>query len=117
MRMNVNPLTGQVVDSKRRLVFDEVSMSYISLGKGEKLIRNPLKPREIFIGRKLTFNPLEPNKVVLDQKLAFNPLEGRYIGLKKGEKLRFDHEKCKYIVKRTRKLVEWLKLLLSPKEK
>ncbi len=36
MKMNVNPLSGKRIDNRRRLVFDEQTVSYISLAKGEE---------------------------------------------------------------------------------
>ncbi len=50
MKMSINPLTSRKVNNRRRLVFDEQTMSYVSLAKGEKLIREPLNPGKLSIG-------------------------------------------------------------------
>ncbi|MBA7609103.1 hypothetical protein ES703_16290 [subsurface metagenome] len=99
MKMNINPLTGQMIDNRRRLVFDEQTMSYVCLAKGEKLIRNPLKPGKLSIGKKLLFDPLQAKYLVAGHKLAFDPLQGKFITLQKGEKLRYDSLTCKFIKK------------------
>ncbi|GAI65835.1 unnamed protein product [marine sediment metagenome] len=102
MYMSVNPLTGKAVDSRQNLVFDITSMSFVSLPKGKKLIRNPLRPNELVIGSRVSFNPLKPNEIVTDGKLIFDPLKGEYIRLKNGEKLVYDNIECKFVVKRKR---------------
>jgi hypothetical protein len=42
MNLSINPLTGKAVDNKRRLVFDEQRIAYVSLAKGENLSGIPL---------------------------------------------------------------------------
>ncbi|MBA7602338.1 hypothetical protein ES703_09427 [subsurface metagenome] len=106
MKMSIDPLTGRKVDNKRRLVFDERTMSHVSLVKGERLIRDPLNPRKLSIGQKLLFNPLQGRYIVAGRKLRFDPLEGKYITLQKGEKLRFDPLACKFVVARKKRLFE-----------
>jgi len=36
MKMSINPLTSKAVDKKRRLVFDEQRIVYVSLAKGKE---------------------------------------------------------------------------------
>jgi len=98
MRLSIDPLTGKPVDNKRRLVFDEQRIAYVSLAKGEKLIRDPLDPSKLSIGQKLLFDPLQGRYIVAGRKLRFDPLQGKYIVLQKGEKLRFDPLACKFVV-------------------
>ncbi|GAJ02489.1 unnamed protein product, partial [marine sediment metagenome] len=100
MYMNINPLSGKRIDSRRRLVFDEQRIGYVSLAKGEKLIRDPLDPGKLSIGQKLLFDPLQGKYIVVGRKLRFDPLEGKFITLQKGEKLRFDPLACKFVVVR-----------------
>jgi len=98
MKMSINPLTGRPVDNRRRLVFDEQRIAYVSLGKGEKLVRDPLDPGRLSVGRKLLFDPLRGKYIAAGRKLRFDPLEGKYITLQKGGKLRFDPLACKFVV-------------------
>jgi len=98
MKMSINPLTGKVVNNRRRLVFDEQRVAYVSLAKGEKLIRDPLNPGKLSVGQKLLFEPLQGRYIVEAHKLGFDPLQGKFITLQKGEKLRFDPLGCKFVV-------------------
>jgi hypothetical protein len=78
-------------------------MSYISLAKGEKLIRDPLNPRKLSIkarGQKVLFDPLQGKYLVRGHKLVFDPLKGNYITLEKREKLRYDPLRCEFVVSR-----------------
>ena len=104
MKMSINPLTGKVLNNRRRLVFDEQKIAYVSLAKGEKLIRDPLDPGKLSVGQKLLFHPLQGKYIVGAHKLGFDPLEGKYIVLQKGEKLRFDPLGCKFVVVRKKRL-------------
>jgi len=106
MKMSINPLTGKAVDNKRRLVFDEQRIGYVSLAKGEKLIRDPLDPGRLSVGQKLLFDPLQGRYVVAGRKLRFDPLQGKYILLQKGEKLYFDPLTCKFMVVRKKRLFQ-----------
>jgi len=106
MKMSIDPLTGRKVDKRRRLVFDERTMSHVSLAKGERLIRDPLNPGKPSIGQKLLFDPLQGRYIVAAHKLAFDPLQGRYIVLQKAEKLCFDPLACKFMVARKKRLFE-----------
>lgn len=104
MRMIVDPLTGRRLSKTTRLEFNWKSMWFEPLASGEKLIQiTPLKEKEEV-------------QVVKGHRLEFDPLRGKYVLLKKGEKLQYAYKRCGYVVKRKRKLVEWLKLLLSPKQ-
>ncbi len=102
MKMSINPLTGKIVNNRRKLVFDEQRIAYIPLAKGEKLIRDPLDPGNLSVGQKLLFHPLQGKYIVAAHKLVFDPLQGNYITLQKGEKLRFDPLACKFVVSRAR---------------
>ena len=102
MYMSVNPLTGEKVNNRRNLVFNPTTMSFVSLPKGKKLLRNPLKPTELVVGSKVTFNPLKPNEVITDGKLAFDPLKGEYVKLGDGEKLVYDNVECKFVVRKAK---------------
>jgi hypothetical protein len=106
MKMSIDPLTGRKVDKRRRLVFDEQRIAYVSLAKGERLIRDPLNPGRPSIGQKLLFDPLQGRYLVTGHKLRFDPLQGRYIVLQKAEKLCFDPLACKFIVARKKRLFE-----------
>ena len=106
MKMNINPLTSKVVDNRRKLVFDEQRIVYVSLAKREKLIRNPLDPGKLSIGQKLLFDPLQGKYIVAGHKLGFNPLEGKYIVLQKAEKLCFDPLACKFVVVTRKRLFQ-----------
>ena len=98
MKMRIDPLSGKRINNRRRLVFDEQTMNYVSLAKGEKLIRDPLDPGKLSVGQKLLFDPLQGRYIVAGHKLRFDPLQGKYIVLQKGEKLRFDPLGCKFVV-------------------
>ena len=105
MRMIVDPLTGRRLSKTTRLEFNWKSMRFEPLTSGERFIQIiPLKEKEKV-------------QVVKGHKLEFDPLKGKYVLLKKGEKLQYAYKGCEYMVKRKRKLFEWLKLLLSPKGK
>ncbi len=98
MKMSINPLTGKAVDNKRKLVFNEQTITYVSLAKREKLIRDPLEPGKLSIGQKLLFDPLKAKYLVTGHKLVFDPLKGNYLVLQKGEKLRYDPLACKFVI-------------------
>jgi len=106
MNLSINPLTGKAVDNKRRLVFDERRIAYVSLARGEKLIRDPLDPGRLSVGRKLLFDPLQGSYIVTGRKLAFDPLQGKFITLQRGEKLRYDPLACKFVVARKKRLFQ-----------
>ena len=36
MNLSINPLTGKPIDNRRRLVFDEQRIAYVSLAKGKE---------------------------------------------------------------------------------
>lgn len=103
MKMSVNPVTGKAIDNKRRLVFNETSMTFIPLARKEKVIRDPLNPSKLSVGQKLLFDPLQGKYLVTGGKLVFDPLQGKYIVLQKGEKLRFDPLCCKFAVVRRKR--------------
>ena len=64
MKTSINPLTSRIADNRRRLVFDEQRIGYVSLAKGEKLIWDPLDPGKLSIGQKLLFDPLQGKYIV-----------------------------------------------------
>ncbi len=98
MKMSIDPLTSKIVDNRRKLVFDEQRIAYVSLAKREKLIRDPLDPGKLSVGQKLLFDPLQGRYIVAGRKLGFDPLQGKFITLQKGEKLSFDPLACKFVV-------------------
>ncbi|MQY58132.1 MAG: hypothetical protein GH144_00790 [Clostridia bacterium] len=98
MKMSINPLSGKRIDNRRKLVFDEQTMNYVSLAKGKKLIRDPLDPGKLSVGQKLLFHPLQGKYIVGAHKLGFDPLQGKYITLQKGEKLRYDPLRCEFVI-------------------
>lgn len=103
MRMIVDPLTGRRLSRNTRLEFNWRSMRFESLTPGERFIQiTPLKEKEEV-------------RVVKGHSLGFDPLKGKYVLLKKGEKLQYAYKNCGYVKKRRRKLVEWLKSFLSPR--
>ncbi|GAJ09062.1 unnamed protein product [marine sediment metagenome] len=106
MHLSINPLSGKRIDSRRRLVFDEQRIGYVSLAKGEKLIRDPLNLDKLSIGQKLLFDPLQGKYIVAGYKLGFDPLQGKFITLQKGEKLRYDPLGCKFVVVSKKRLFE-----------
>ena len=87
MYMSVNPLTGKTVDSRHNLVFDITSMNFVSLPKGKKLIRNPLRPNELVIGSRVSFNPLKPNESYYRRQTFFRPIEGRVYKVERWRKV------------------------------
>ncbi|MCD6083531.1 hypothetical protein J7J59_05430, partial [Candidatus Aerophobetes bacterium] len=69
------------IHSARKLAYHPLTGKYIPVTeRGERLIQNPLKPKEFILA----------NKLVLD------PLEGEFIPLRRGEKLRFSHQKNRF---------------------
>lgn len=105
MRMIVDPLTGRRFAENTRLEFNWKSGRFEPVSPGQRFILvMPLKEKEKV-------------QVVKGHKLGFDPLKGKYVLLKKGEKLQYAHKGSEYVVKQRRKLFEWLKLLLSPKGK
>jgi len=106
MKMSINPLSGKRIDNRRKLVFNEQTMNYVSLAKREKLIRDPLDPDKLSVGQKLLFDPLKAKYLVTGHKLSFDPLQGKFITLQKAEKLRYDPLACKFMVARKKRLFE-----------
>ena len=105
MRMIVDPLTGRMLGRTTRLEFNWKSMWFESLSPGERLLQiTPLKEKDEV-------------RIVKGNRVEFDPLKGEHVLLQKGEKLQYAHKKGGYVVKRRRKLVEWLRSFLSPKEK
>jgi len=96
--MIIDPLTGRKVNSKCRLEFNPVTMRFVELGRGEKFIRVPLQPEKVVVGCKLLFDPLQLKYCTHSNKLAYDSLEAKYVSLKRGEKLRFNYKRAKYIV-------------------
>jgi len=104
MRMIVDPLTGRRLSRTTRLEFNWKSMWFEPLSPGERLLQiTPLKEKDEV-------------RIAKGHRLGFDPLKGKYVLLKKGEKLQYNYKHCEYLVKRKRKFFEWLKLLLSPKK-